>query len=145
MPRTRRSFAVRLAAVLGRAALFLAVLLFFASLWYIRRFGETGFDSILFTLLFSLEGAEPGVFRSFFLEAVLPGLAACAALGALLRGDARSRIDLVSLRSGRRRRAWPFPERFLALAPASAFPACTARRQPSMPRRAASTSPSSMR
>ena len=126
MPRTRRSFAVRLAAVLGRAALFLAVLLFFASLWYIRRFGETGFDSILFTLLFSLEGAEPGVFRSFFLEAVLPGLAACAALGALLRGDARSRIDLVSLRSGRRRRAWPFPGAVRAAVGAALLAACLA-------------------
>ena len=75
-----RVLAARLAEGLAGAAVVLSVLAWFASVWYRHRFGDTGFDSILFTILFDVEKAESGQFRSFLLEALLPGAVALLAL-----------------------------------------------------------------
>lgn len=47
-------------------------LCFFAARWYIRTYGDLGFDSILYTLLSDLGGVQSGLVWSFALKALLP-------------------------------------------------------------------------
>ena len=47
-------------------------LCFFAARWYIRTYGDLGFDSILYTLLSDLGGVQAGLIWSFSLKALLP-------------------------------------------------------------------------
>ena len=49
-------------------------LCFFAARWYIRTYGDLGFDSILYTLLSDLGGVQSGLVWSFTLKALLPAL-----------------------------------------------------------------------
>lgn len=121
-----RVLAARLAEGLAGAVVVLSVLAWFASVWYRHRFGDTGFDSILFTILFDVEKAESGQFRSFLLEALLPGAVALLALAAFLEPRWRSRIDLVARRSGRRIRLWPLPAPVSAAAYLAVAAACLA-------------------
>ena len=48
------------------------LLLYFSALWYIRRFGETGFDSVMFTLLSNMGGVNGDLLGSYVIEGVLP-------------------------------------------------------------------------
>ena len=50
----------------------MTLLLYFSALWYIRRFGETGFDSVMFTLLSNMGGVNGDLLSSYILEGVLP-------------------------------------------------------------------------
>lgn len=54
------------------------VLLFFSANWYIRNFGDTGFDSVLYTLLSKKDGVNEGLLSSYLLEGALPSLLICA-------------------------------------------------------------------
>ena len=55
--------------------LFLSILLFFAARWYIIKFGNTGFDSILFTLFSNTGGADGNeLVVSYLLKGLLPTL-----------------------------------------------------------------------
>lgn len=55
--------------------LFLGLLLFFAARWYIGKFGDTGFDSIIFTLLSNNGAAGTSeLIGSFLLKGLLPTL-----------------------------------------------------------------------
>ena len=58
-------------------------LCFFAAVWYRNTYGDTGFDSILYTLSADLEGVQGGLILSFSLWALLP-MALCAAAGFFL-------------------------------------------------------------
>ncbi len=60
------------AGTLCSALMIFAILLFFSASWYIKNFGDTGFDSVLFTLLSNVGGTGSGLLMSFFLESVLP-------------------------------------------------------------------------
>lgn len=55
--------------------LFLGCLAFFSARWYITEFGDTGFDSILYTLFSEMSGTDSAVIRNFMLTALLPALA----------------------------------------------------------------------
>ena len=73
----------------------LAGLCFFAARWYIRTYGDLGFDSILYTLLSDLGGVQSGLVLAFCLKAVLPAAlftAAGVAALALLRRAGWQRI-----------------------------------------------------
>lgn len=48
------------------------LLLYFSALWYIRRFGETGFDSVMFTLLSNMGGVNGNLLHSYIIEGVVP-------------------------------------------------------------------------
>ncbi len=79
---------------------FVAWLGFFATAWYRRVYGDTGFDSVIFTLIGSVEGVDSGLINSFLTGGLLP--AAICTLGQglllyLLRKPARSVRRLVSL------------------------------------------------
>ena len=68
--RTRRT----VLTVVGTLLLLAAFALFFAARWYLDTYGNTGFDSILFTLFSDLEGVESDLILSFLLKAGLPTL-----------------------------------------------------------------------
>lgn len=52
--------------------LFLVFLCFFSARWYVSVYGQTGFDSILFTLSSSLGGVQSDLIRQYCLQALLP-------------------------------------------------------------------------
>lgn len=52
--------------------LLVGMLCLFSDLWYIRVFGRTGFDSILFTLTGGLGGTQGGMIASYLIGALLP-------------------------------------------------------------------------
>ena len=81
----------------------LSVLLWFSARWYVRRYGDVGFDSILFTLRFHVAVAEKGQLWSFFRRVLLRSAAFSALFLFLLFGGFRGR----RLRIGRRT-LWPF-------------------------------------
>lgn len=66
-----------LSKILCSVLLFLAILLFFTANWYIRKFGDTGFDSILFTLFSNTGGAQTSdLIISFLIGGLTPALLA---------------------------------------------------------------------
>ena len=59
--------------VLSSVLLFVSILLFFLARWYIEKFGDTGFDSILFTIFSNTGGAQTNeLIRSFLIRGLLP-------------------------------------------------------------------------
>jgi phosphoglycerol transferase len=82
-------------SILSTALLLLASLCFFAARWYIKTYGDLGFDSILYTVFSDLGGVQAGLVQSFCLKALLPAVL-CTALGGaalfLLRGKKAGRL-----------------------------------------------------
>ena len=70
-------------AVVLAALLAVACLCFFAALWYRNTYGDTGFDSILYTLSSDLDGLQAGLILSFSLWVFLPTIL-CTVAGFLL-------------------------------------------------------------
>ncbi len=62
---------------------FIAWLAFFATLWYRRVYGDTGFDSVLFTLTGGMGGVQSGLVVSFLLGGLLPAVL-CTTVQALV-------------------------------------------------------------
>ena len=54
--------------------LLFAGMCFFSARWYLKTYGYTGFDSILYPLTADLEGVQTGLVVSFSLKALLPAL-----------------------------------------------------------------------
>lgn len=69
-----------LLGVFCSALIVFALLLFFSATWYISRYGQTGFDSVLFTLLSNMGGANKELVFSFILWSVVPTVLIGAAL-----------------------------------------------------------------
>ncbi|MBR5236245.1 MAG: LTA synthase family protein [Clostridia bacterium] len=63
-----------------------SLLLFFSALWYIKYYGNTGFDSVLYTLFSNLGGVSKGLLSGFCLESVLPTVLIGAVLIFLVYG-----------------------------------------------------------
>lgn len=63
--------------------LFFSCLAFFSARWYITEFGDTGFDSILYTLFSEMSGVDSAVVQNFKMTALLPTIAAWVILGLL--------------------------------------------------------------
>lgn len=63
--------------------LFLGCMAFFSARWYITEFGDTGFDSILYTLFSEMSGTDSAVITNFMTTALLPAVAAWAVLSLL--------------------------------------------------------------
>ena len=62
----------------------LAFLCLFAAAWYLRVYGNTGFDSVIYTLTGGLGGTGGGLIMDFLLAAALPAVLAALALCLLL-------------------------------------------------------------
>ena len=77
--------------VLCAVLLAVACLCFFAARWYIKTYGDLGFDSILYTVFSDLGGVQSGLIWSFCLRAILPAVVCTAAGTAALVLLRRSR------------------------------------------------------
>ena len=64
--------------------LFVGFWCFFSARWFVNVYGRLGFDSILYTLTYSLGGVEPELLVRYTLSALLPCLLCTAATTALL-------------------------------------------------------------
>ena len=62
------------------AVLSVSCLLFFAAFWYVDTYGDTGFDSIVYTLFSDLGGTQSGLVAAFCLKALLPAVLTAAVL-----------------------------------------------------------------
>lgn len=60
--------------------LFLAMVLLFADRWYIRTYGQTNFDSILFTITSNLSGTSSTLLLQYLLQGLLPAVLVSAGL-----------------------------------------------------------------
>ena len=56
------------------AFVFLSMVILFADLWYIRTYGRTNFDSILFTITSDLSGTSSTLIWQYVLQGLLPAL-----------------------------------------------------------------------
>ena len=63
--------------------LFLGCMAFFSARWYIMEFGDTGFDSILYTLFSEMSGTDSAVIMNFMTTALLPAIVAWVVLSLL--------------------------------------------------------------
>ncbi len=63
---------------------FLAWLAFFSERWYRRVYGDTGFDSIIFSMICSIEGVDFGLIRDYLLGGLLPAVGTFMGQGAAL-------------------------------------------------------------
>ncbi len=61
-------------SVLGFIFLFLGLITFFSANWYLKVYGDLGFDSVLYTLSVSFEGVESGIFIKYLTGALLPAV-----------------------------------------------------------------------
>ena len=85
-----------LTALLWAIPIALGLLCFFAAWWYRRTYGDTGFDSILYTLFSDLGGVQSGLILSFSAYALLPAVLIAIAVYLLL---CRSRSLVLRLAS----------------------------------------------
>ncbi len=74
----KRRAAPGLSPIVCGVLLLIAFLCFFSGRWFVRVYGRTGFDSILYTLSASLGGVQGGLIRQYLLQALLPSLASTA-------------------------------------------------------------------
>lgn len=63
-----------LASILGVLLVFVGTLCYFSAEWYIREFGDTGFDSILFTLFSDMHGVDQSAVDAFLRSGLKPVL-----------------------------------------------------------------------
>ncbi len=63
-----------LLTVLCILGFFLCFLAFFSARWYIKKYGDIGFDSILFTFLSDLNGLQSGLISSYIKVGLLPAV-----------------------------------------------------------------------
>ena len=64
--------------------LFIAFLASFSANWYIRTYGQTGFDSILYTLFSDFEGVEDDIIKQYIVGAFAPALGGFLLLSLIL-------------------------------------------------------------
>ncbi len=96
------------ASVLRGVFLFFGVLCFSSATWYIRTYGNTGFDSILFTLTSGVTGANSGLINSYLLGGLLPAVLIFLVLQVVLFFPWNDIALKIKLR-GKPRQLYPFP------------------------------------
>lgn len=80
--------------------LFLGLLLFFAARWYIIKFGDTGFDSILFTLFSNNDGGSTKeLVADFLLKGLLPTLICFSGIEFILFLFPKSKKIIINLKN----------------------------------------------
>lgn len=87
--------------------LFVGSLLACAANWYIRVYGDVGFDSILFTLFADMDGVNQGIVWRFISGAVLPALLIAALLMICLFIKLKKPLEF-SIKKGGKIRIFPF-------------------------------------
>ena len=98
-----KKFLIVLVKILCCILVTLGFVALFAALWYIRVYGDIGFDSILYTLLNDVGGVQSGLVTGYLLEGFLPA-AACSVIACLLLMlSPRFSLKIKKVR------LWPFP------------------------------------
>lgn len=64
--------------------LFVGLLAFFAASWYIRTYGDVGFDSVIYTLFSNLQGVQAGLIGQFIVSGLLPAVVCFLGIGFVL-------------------------------------------------------------
>lgn len=64
--------------------LFFGLLCFFSASWYVKTYGDTGFDSIIYTLFSNMEGVQAGLVAQFLLGGILPAVVCFLVIGFIL-------------------------------------------------------------
>lgn len=77
---SKKSIAVAIGCII---LLFLGCMAFFSARWYITEFGDTGFDSILYTLFSEMSGTDSAVIMNFMTTALLPAIVTWVVLSVL--------------------------------------------------------------
>jgi len=96
-------------------AFFFSVLLFMSARWYLQKWGDMGFDTVLFTLQTGgLTMAESSIVAEFFQCVFLPAVAISVLAELLLFVRFKTRLQLV-FANGRTFRLFPFPVRLSGL------------------------------
>lgn len=117
--RSRRRRALRVAGAAACSLLLLVcAALYFASRWYLHRYGKIGFDSVIQAIVFHAQAAEEGQIRSFLVKVVLR----TALFWTLLCIALFSAPRLLPRRRGRASPRWiPFAQAGIALALSGTF------------------------
>lgn len=74
----------KVSLILSLVLLFIALVAFFSARWYIRTYGDTGFDSVIYTLFSDLKGVQAGLIGQFLLGGLLPAVICFLAVGFVL-------------------------------------------------------------
>ena len=82
--KTKASFGAIFSAVVLCIFSFLAFAGFFSAQWYRDVYGDTGFDSVIYTLTGGLSGMQSGLAINFAFGAILPTLLCTVGLGLIL-------------------------------------------------------------
>lgn len=105
MKRGGKWFAVSRRVFFG-LLLFVGALSFFAAKWYIDVYGQTGFDSVLFSLFSGVDDVQSGLITAFLEEALFPAAVATVLVGGVFWFASDRRIVL---RLGKKVRVPIFP------------------------------------
>ncbi len=71
-------------AILSVLLIFLGTTAFFSAFWYLRTFGDTGFDSIVFTLLSDFHSTSSNIMSSYFKNGLIPAILVTALISFLV-------------------------------------------------------------
>ena len=80
--------------------LFIGLVAYFAARWYLRTYGDTGFDSVLFTLLSDMKGVQAGLILQFLAGGLLPAVICFFVIGFVLFGK-HKRVLFVPVKNRR--------------------------------------------
>ena len=73
-----------LSKIIFSILIFIAFLCFFSADWYIKTYGDLGFDSILYTLFNGLDGVQSGLVFAYIKNALLPSALLSLAVSLIL-------------------------------------------------------------
>ena len=104
----KKPFLLRLLPVLSCILIILGGLCFFSASWYVRTYGNTGFDSVLFTLTGGLNGVQDGLVTSYIIGGLLPAVLFIIVVQLLLFFPGEE-LRLCVPRSGKKLQLFPFP------------------------------------
>ena len=95
----RKSKRSLLTGILLIGVILIGFVAFFAAKWYIEVYGQTGFDSVLFTLFSGLNGVQSDLIGNYLLNSLLPALICTAVVGFVLlyRSKVQIRLKAVPL------------------------------------------------
>ncbi len=71
--RRKKGWKIAVTCLLSVLIMF-SLLLVFSAFWYTRYYGETGFDSVMYTLLSKMNGVNSDIVKSYCLDSLLPSV-----------------------------------------------------------------------
>lgn len=108
VPRDKSKKSITITAiVLSSILLFIGCFALFAALWYTSVYGDTGFDSIIYTLFSDLGGVDMGLVTDFILWALVPAIIVTAVIVVLLYLPLKNRF-FITTKKGKSFNLYPF-------------------------------------